>query len=179
MKINVIDVESTCWDTKTDNISEIIQIGITQVNLTYPGLMSGTHSVFIKPTRSDKLSEFCKELTGLTDEDVFYYGIPFQEAIRELRVSHKIHRLPWASWGDYDRKKFVEDAELNNVPYPMSMQHLNLKLMYSTLTRSSRLGMDKALENLGLELIGRHHDGGDDAFNIARILLQMIARYET
>jgi inhibitor of KinA sporulation pathway (predicted exonuclease) len=34
--------------------------------------------------------------------------------------------------------------------------------------------MDEALDLLGLELIGTHHRGVDDAYNVARILYTLI-----
>lgn len=176
MKINVIDVESTCWDYNSGLISEIIQIGISQVNFQ-TGEITPPRSIIIKPTQSEKLSKFCTGLTGLTDEVVFGTGVSFQEATDIIRKEFKSSNLSWGSWGDYDRQMFVADSQRNNVQYPLSKQHLNIKLMYSVLTGQQRLGMDKALSQLGIVLEGRHHDGADDAYNTAKILLQMKGRY--
>merc|ERR1719453_2079952 len=38
-------------------------------------------------------------------------------------------------------------------------------------------GMAEMLSTLGMELIGRHHSGIDDARNIARILVELLRRF--
>lgn len=177
MKLNVIDVESTCWDYNSGLISEIIQIGISQINFQ-TGEITPPRSIIIKPTQSEKLSKFCIGLTGLTDEVVFGTGVSFQEAADTLRKEFKSNNLSWGSWGDYDRQMFVADSQRNNVPYPLSKQHLNIKLMYAALSGQQRVGLDKAISQLGLEFSGTHHDGADDAHNTAKVLLQMKGRYK-
>lgn len=175
MKINVIDVESTCWDTNVDIPSEIIQVGISQFN-TDTREITPAFSVFIKPIFSDTLSNFCKGLTGLTDEQVFN-GLPYVEAMNELQSKFNIRKTHWGSWGDYDRRMFADNARLNGVSNIMCNQHLNIKIMYSVLSNTKKgLGMDKAVAQLGLEIEGRHHDGGDDAYNTARILERITRR---
>lgn len=176
MKINVIDIEATCWDTKTDNVPEIIQIGISQVNLASKTI-TPPYSVMVKPVMSAELSPFCIELTGLTNERVFGEGVLFSEAVKHLQEKFKLNKMPWASWGEYDRTMFVKDSERHGIPYPLFNQHLNLRVMYGVLSGNQKLGLDKAMKALGLELEGRHHDGADDAYNIAKILVHFSNRF--
>lgn len=169
MLINVIDVESTCWEPKQSAIpSEIIQIGISTYD-TIKREISPSFSMFVRPIFSTKLSDFCTQLTGITDEQVFdaeYFPAVIEYLQRNFNLKHR----PWASWGDYDRRKFAQDADFHNMVYPIAFQHLNVKVMYSAVTGSKMVGVDKALEETGLGFVGRHHDGGDDAYNIARVL---------
>ena len=54
---------------------------------------------------------------------------------------------------------------------PMHHEHINVKELFRQVTRIPRkVGMSQALDILGYPLQGTHHRGGDDAFNIARIL---------
>lgn len=169
MKINVIDVESTCWENDKTKISEIIQIGICTYD-TVTGKITPAESIYVTPTQSTELSPFCKKLTGLTDEQIFGQGVPFKVAADMLKSGYKSMNTPWASWGDYDRRMFQDDSERNGVRNPLCPQHMNAKIFFSVLTGQKLMGMDKALDFLELPLIGSHHDGADDAYNIARIM---------
>jgi inhibitor of KinA sporulation pathway (predicted exonuclease) len=64
------------------------------------------------------------------------------------------------------------------VPYPFSSQHVNLKALFAeAYKRGSKVkpvGMLTALRMAKLNLQGTHHRGGDDAWNIARLLGHMI-----
>jgi len=174
VKINVIDLEATCWDTPSTTPSEIIQIGVSQVD-TNKRTVTPPFSVIVKPMLSFTLSDFCEDLTGLTQVRVFSEGVFLEEAFRTLEEKFRLTRLPWASWGDYDRRMIFTEAERKYIRYPVNMQHLNVKLMFFVLTGQS-CGMDTAMRVAGLELEGRHHDGGDDAYNISKLLLSMTPR---
>jgi inhibitor of KinA sporulation pathway (predicted exonuclease) len=77
----------------------------------------------------------------------------------------------FCSWGDYDRKQFLQDCEYHRVAYPFPSGHLNLKAEFScTLGRKKRLGIAEAVRHLGMSFEGSHHRGLDDARNIARIV---------
>lgn len=174
MIYNVVDIESTCWENKRPGQrSEMIQIGICQYD-GHRDTISQPISIYILPQYSDELSEFCVGLTGLTTELLEEKGVFRDEAIARLREEFKSETRPWVSWGAYDRRKFTEEAAWDNKKSPMCEQHLNLKVMYSVLSGGKPLGMDKALANLDLGIVGRHHDGADDAYNTARILQRLV-----
>jgi inhibitor of KinA sporulation pathway (predicted exonuclease) len=64
---------------------------------------------------------------------------------------------------------------LKNVPYPFGSRHINVKTLFAITHRlAEEAEIDKALALLGLELIGTHHRGVDDAYNVARILNTLI-----
>lgn len=170
-QIIVVDIESTCWEENTDNISEIIEIGISPI--TKSGNILDTRSIIVRPEHS-KMSEFCIKLTTLTQEDVDS-GIAFKDACETLSKEFDSKRRVWASYGYYDKRQFEEQCKRENVEYPFSKVHVNVKLLF-TLKYSQRreVGMAKALNLLGLPLIGTHHRGGDDSRNIARILSKIL-----
>ncbi|NJK49166.1 exonuclease domain-containing protein [Candidatus Gracilibacteria bacterium] len=77
----------------------------------------------------------------------------------------------FGSWGDYDRKQFEQDSKFHKIPYPIASEHINLKHLFTeNQNLKKRYGMAQALELAGLNLIGTHHRGIDDARNIARLL---------
>ena len=171
--INVVDIEATCWarDDPDRHVSDIIEIGLTPVDLVL-GERLGKHKVLVRPERS-AVSEFCTELTGLT-QDAVDAGVSFAEACERLSAEHKAADRPWASWGDYDRNQFQRQCAGTGVAYPFGEVHVNAKSVFGTVHRG-RHGMKRALEIAGLPLEGRHHDGADDSWNIAALILHLRA----
>ena len=104
-------------------------------------------------------------------------GIPFREACALLEKEYDSRTLIWSSWGDYDRKMFQQQCESFGVEYPFSEQHINLKKLFAQIYDLAKpTGMAGALHIANLPLIGTHHRGGDDAYNIARLAQVMRQR---
>ena len=167
----VIDIESTCWDHKTpegmDN--EIIEIGISGIDYKTKEVRL-RETIVVKPEYST-ISDFCTELTTLTQEYIDEHGISFAEACEILEKRYKSRDRIWFSWGEYDRKQFEKNCKKKGVRYPFGRTHLNAKPLFSFAYGIGRdLGVGMALEHLGMEFEGTPHRGGDDAYNIARIL---------
>ncbi|MFC4909865.1 exonuclease domain-containing protein [Actinomadura gamaensis] len=174
--LNVVDVEATCWKgpRPKDQVSEIIEIGLCVVDLRTRERVE-KHRVLVRPERS-RVSEFCTELTGLTQEEVDT-GVSFPEACALLEREHLAHMRAWASWGDYDRKQFERQTAAVGVRYPFGRRHVNAKALWAEAHGLRRkLGMAGALEHAGLPLEGRHHSGADDAWNIAALVLRLVQR---
>jgi inhibitor of KinA sporulation pathway (predicted exonuclease) len=173
-RILVIDVEATCWrgHPPLGQEREIIEIGLCPLDVTQRQPLA-KESILVKPTRS-QVSAFCTELTTLTQNQVDE-GISFRQACGYLRGQHQSHRRLWASYGEYDRHKFVKQCKAFNVKYPFSDRHLNVKtLVAMVLGLRHEVGMAKALELLEIPLEGTHHRGDDDALNIAKILARLL-----
>ncbi|MDX2672090.1 3'-5' exonuclease [Streptomyces fimicarius] len=176
--LNVVDVEATCWEGQPPpgQVSEIIEIGLTVVDLR-AGERLAKHRLLVRPVRST-VSRFCTELTGLTQTEVDG-GLPFAEACRVLAAEHRTGRLPWASWGDYDRNQFTRQCRATGAEYPFGQRHTNAKIAFTAAYGLRRRpGMAQALEVAGLPLEGRHHRGDDDAWNIAALVLDLAGRGE-
>ena len=172
-KIVVIDVETTCWEKRQrDQIMEVIEIGICLLDIG-SGEISDRQSILVRPVYSE-VSEFCTKLTTLTQE-VVETGIEFRQACVKLEDEYQTRKRVWASYGDFDRRQFERECRFKNVLYPFGSRHINIKTLFAIKHRlSEEIQMDKALGLLGLELIGTHHRGIDDAYNAARILYTLI-----
>ena len=172
----VIDLESTCWEPKSsqpiDEISEIIEIGITLVNTKDLQIVK-KDTIIIKPEKST-ISDFCTNLTGLTSE-IVKSGISFPEAVNILKKDYKSHKTTFISWGDYDRKMFEKNCKNYCVDYPFGPRHINLKNCFSIFNGLDKeVGLDSALDYYHLPLEGTHHRGEWDAYNTAKILIEML-----
>ncbi|WHT23097.1 exonuclease domain-containing protein [Crossiella sp. CA-258035] len=172
--LNVIDVEATCWPSAPPpgQVSEIIEIGLTVVDLTTRTRLA-KHRILVRPQQST-VSEFCTELTGLTQSEVDT-GVTFPEACAQLTAEHEAGDRSWTSWGDYDRKQF--QRQCTTTPYPFGSSHTNAKTTFATAFNLRRpVGMAQALKIAGLPLEGRHHRGDDDSWNIAALVLLLAER---
>jgi len=172
--LNVIDVEATCWEGSppAGQVSEIIEIGVCVVDLDARE-RAGRDRIMVRPARS-LVSAFCTRLTGITPDEAAA-GLSFAEACARLRTVHHSDSRPWASWGDYDRRQFERQCG-GPVRYPFGSKHTNAKAVFAEAHGARRQGMAGALETAGLPLEGRHHNGADDAWNIAALVLHLLDR---
>jgi len=167
----VVDIEATCWTQKrppTGQHSEIIEVGVCLLDLNTL-TPSDKASLLVKPTRST-VSEFCTQLTTLTQEQVDG-GMTLAEACAVLVNEYQTPERVWVSWGDYDRRMFRDQCQSFGLRYPFSERHVNVKHLHMEVHKLKRgLGMARALELAEIPLEGVHHRGGDDAWNIAKLL---------
>jgi inhibitor of KinA sporulation pathway (predicted exonuclease) len=169
-----VDVEATCWegDPPSGQVSDIIEVGLCVLDLASAERKEKV-SLVVRPERS-VLSEYCTRLTTLTQEQV-NQGVPFAEACEILRRKYRSKERVWASYGDYDRRQFERQCVELKQGYPFGSAHLNVKSLLAVAAGWSReVGMEAALERLGLSHQGVHHRGGDDAWNIAGILAKLL-----
>lgn len=178
MKYIIFDLEATCWENRSNqNISEIIEIGAVCINAE--GAKESEFSAFIKPKLNPMLSDFCTQLTSIKQSDVdaaedFETVLPkFLEWIGEGQPF-------WlCSWGFYDCKQLKQDCTLHNLSTAWLKNHISLKHQHGKIKNLNRpLGMDGALRMEGLQLIGTHHRGIDDARNISSIFLKHFNSWE-
>ncbi|MFT6395755.1 MAG: inhibitor of KinA sporulation pathway (predicted exonuclease) [Bradymonadia bacterium] len=169
----VVDLEATCWRqrTPTDETSEIIEIGVAPLNLKTLEVGEKA-SIIVRPTESS-ISEFCTELTTLTQEQVDA-GISFEDACQVLRKEHRSGTRIWASFGEFDRRLFVEQCERRGVPYPFGPDHMNVKTALALARGRSPVGMKASCKLVGHEIVGTHHRGDDDAWNTAHLFATLL-----
>lgn len=175
-QVLVIDIEATCWqgEPPPGEESEVIEIGVCVLEVR-SGERLGKESLLVRPQRST-VSDFCTELTTLTQEEV-EAGMEFAEACEVLSERYRGRQRTWASYGDYDRIQLENQCRSRQVPFPLGPTHLNVKnLLGLVLGRKREVGMAQALKLLDLPLVGTHHRGDDDAWNIAGILAELLRR---
>ncbi len=175
-KILIVDLEATCWETSPPKgeVSDIIEVGIALLD-TVSLRISGKRAIFVKPSRST-ISPFCTELTTITPQLVAN-AHRLKDVCALLRKEYQSHKHIWASYGDYDRKMLQRSCDDLGIDYPMSRTHINIKSLFAVLLGEKReCGLQAALAKFGLSFEGIHHRGADDAYNIARVLQQLMLR---
>ena len=174
--ILVIDVESTCWEgyPPPGQMTEIIEVGLCLVDTASLERLE-KRSLMVRPQKST-VSAFCTELTGITQE-MAEAGMTLSDVVHILMDEYRAPERLFASWGDYDRNQFRRNCDSYGIPYPFGPTHLNVKNLFSIAWGlRQELGIDSAMERLGLTMVGRHHRGVDDAWNIAELLCLQLKR---
>lgn len=97
----IIDLEATCWKERNlDLRNEIIEIGCAIVS---GDKVAFNESWFVKPKLNQTLSDFCKELTSISQEQVDS-GSSFPEVLKQASTqieqftNIKISELLFVSW---------------------------------------------------------------------------------
>jgi len=158
---------------------EIIEIGCALADRQ--GRFLDSCSFLVRPTRYPVLSDFCRELTGIT-QSMVDDAPEFREAVQAMNAW--LGDLPdsfiWCSWGNYDRLHLEAQSQLEGArPLILDHPHLNLKRLWRRTTgQKKKNGLTNALAFHNLTFEGNHHRGVDDARNIAWLLPFMDWRLE-
>jgi inhibitor of KinA sporulation pathway (predicted exonuclease) len=175
-RILVIDLEATCWEGEPlpGQDREIIEIGLCVLDVA-TGQRLENPSILVHPLHSS-VSEYCTALTTLTQQDV-EHGISLREACLLLEQQYGSRKYIWASYGDYDRKQMRRECVAHGIDYPFGDRHINVKSLFAVVHNLRReVGLDRAMQMMGWPLEGTHHRGGDDAWNIARLLADILLK---
>lgn len=178
MKHIVLDLEATCWQGKAPAPNEIIEIGAVCVDENAEVI--DEFVTFVKPSKSTQLSDFCTELTSITQDMVdnapyFPQAVAsFQEWIASFEDDYFL-----CSWGFYDKSQFKKDCKLHDLDIEWLKNHISVKHQYQKIKPTERpIGMKWALELENIPLEGTHHRGIDDARNIAKIFIRHFGKWK-
>lgn len=194
-KILVIDLELTCYEDNKfpeKEVPDIIEIGIAEIDIRKKEIIR-RKQFYVKPERST-ISAYCTSLTGITPQIIRKQGIDFKEACRLLIQKFGSTNKAWAGFGDdilsfksqveymlYEQlKEYIQNSKNpeqteQNIWYndPTSYSYIDISLLAKSRTWDS-LSLDKTMEKMGLQFIGRKHSAYDDAYNTARVLLELL-----
>lgn len=174
----IVDLEATCWEGRTKNKNEIIEIGAVLINEEQE--IVSEFQQFVKPLQHPILSEFCMELTSITQAEVDA-ALYFNEVLEQFKSWFQAEKEPYwlCSWGFYDRNQFINDCQLYGLDTEWVQPHISLKHQYRDIHQLRRpIGMKRALAREQIDLKGTHHRGIDDARNIAKIFLKYFAEWQ-
>src|SRR5262245_46469487 len=112
----VFDLEATCDDRAGMPKHEMESIEIGAVILRSDTLSAVSEfRAFVRPLRHARLTEFCKTLTSIRQEDVDA-APSFPEVIVDLRRwLYAFSSIVPASWGDSDRRQLEQDCRFHAI----------------------------------------------------------------
>ena len=172
-RVVVVDVEATCWKKGVfSRKKETIEIGAVKLLLERDETRWPEFQTFVRPLRLPRLSSFCRELTGITQENVD--AAPgFPEALRLfLEWSQPLDRVVLATWSRYDVWQLDLDLETHGLP-TLAIPYLDVKKL------AGRIVGTKSFEATARELVPEsdgmpRHRAITDARRTARILKQLL-----
>jgi inhibitor of KinA sporulation pathway (predicted exonuclease) len=170
----IYDLEATCWRSRKPRKVEVIEIGAVKVDEDLN--VVDEFCSFVKPKLHPQVSSFCTQLTSITQFDVDRAD-PFDDVISEFEdwMRPRDVRTVLMSWGEFDKRQLLNDADLHRVDLPWLRYHACLQQHYSRWKGSkNQIGLKTALELEGLSYSGTQHRAIEDARNMAR-LFQAVA----
>ncbi|KNC53096.1 uncharacterized protein AMSG_12260 [Thecamonas trahens ATCC 50062] len=179
----VFDVEATCEAERNSKYPhEIIEFPVVVMTGEGEILESPRFHTYLKPTTNPILSEFCTELTGITQDQVDA-GMGFEEMLHALDAWLDDNEFftaakptVFACDGPWDVRDFVAgECKRKRVEFPWYMRSwVDIRHTYHRHYRNGARRLNGMLEAIGMEFEGREHSGMDDAINIARLASAII-----
>ena len=175
MEYVILDLEATCWEgNPAGRIQEIIEIGA--VRLDRYGRELSQFEAFVRPIHYPSLSIYCKNLTGITQDNVdkappfASVGSTFIDWVEDADSHTRI-----CSWGDKDRDLLLSHCREFRLDTDWMDDYVDLKAEYHHIRNiQKKIGLKKALLREDLEFDGAHHRAFDDASNLARLFVKYI-----
>jgi inhibitor of KinA sporulation pathway (predicted exonuclease) len=145
-RIVVVDVEATCWKKGVfSRKKETIEIGAVALLLDREQSRWPEFQTFVRPQRLPRLSSFCRELTGITQENVDA-APTFPEALRLfVEWSQPLERVVLAAWSRYDLWQLDLDLEAHGLP-KLAIPFLDVKKL------AARIAGARSFEQAAREL---------------------------
>ena len=174
-----IDLEATCDEDQLPIAKrEIIEVGAVIIDVASGSKVAEFQS-FVRPVKTDSLTDYCKTLTSIQQSDVD--GAPlFPDVLLEfVEFLSAFPSAPFCAWGDYDYRQFKRDCVTHEQSFPFSEQ-LDVSKTFRKLKQMDRRpSLREAAASLSLDFEGVHHRAIDDAHCLADILICLIADAQT
>ncbi|XP_022246040.1 3'-5' exoribonuclease 1-like [Limulus polyphemus] len=177
----VIDFEATCEGAKVpDYPHEIIEFPAVLVDTRQKAIVDTFHE-YCKPSLNPQLSEFCRSLTGISQETIDGADT-FPEVLQKFENWLKDKGLGSdysfcvATDGPWDMGRFLHlQCQFCQIPFPRwGKKWVNIRKAYTNFYKTKSYSLVPMLELLGLKFEGQQHCGFDDARNISRIAICML-----
>ena len=169
----VVDVEATCWAKGVfSRKKETIEIGAVRLLPDRDHSQWSEFQTFVRPRRLPRLSTFCRELTGITQENVDA-APSFPEALRLfLEWSQPLEQVVLATWSRYDVWQLDLDLEAHGLP-KLAIPFLDVKKLAARVVGAKSL--EETARQLAPDAVGMpRHRALADAHRTARILDRLL-----
>lgn len=181
----VVDYECTCERDRRSFPHEIIEFPGVLVDVRR-GVVDKSRSFhsYVKPWRNPTLTTFCTQLTGITQEKVDG-APPITDVITKFvdwyhRTIPKGAKVVFATDGPWDFKNFLYNMAVvrDNVAFPtIFYEYIDIRTTFARVfNNGDPLKLDGMLKKMKLRFEGSPHCGFDDAYNIARLAVEMMKR---
>jgi len=177
----VIDFEATCDEPVNQFPREMIEFPIVAVDAQSLEVI-GEFQQYVKPVIHPILSNFCTNLTGITQAQV-NQSKSFTEVVAMADEWIKktcgidlseVYVATYSNW-DFGTLFAIQCKEYGLKPPYWSRRWIDLQMIFQKhFSLSGQIKMIEAFQYLGISLSGRLHSGIDDARNLATFLVELI-----
>lgn len=176
--ILAIDLEATCDATQLPiSEREIIEIGAVVIKTDGYRKM-GEFQSFVRPVKTEKLTDYCRNLTSIHQADVDAAPL-FPIVLQSLqRFLTPYPDLMFCAWGDYDYRQFTRDCASYEVECPFEQQIDISKSFRRFMKLERRPSLKDAARLMELDFEGTQHRAIDDARCLADILVRFMPAVE-
>ncbi|ORY73524.1 hypothetical protein LY90DRAFT_666616, partial [Neocallimastix californiae] len=174
----VIDYEATCEEGQAFVYpNEIIEFPAVLLR-SYTGEVESEFHEYVKPKNNPVLTKYCKELTGITQEqvdgaDYFPEVLKHFEAWLSQFSDFPYENVCFVTDGPWDIRDFIQKqcvaSDIKRPVYFYSWLNLRKAFKYAFRLKNQKR-LNEMLAHIGLTFEGREHCGLDDTRNIARIV---------
>ncbi len=181
----IVDFEATCDDRDQPRPQEIIEFPSVLISLGSLEIVDEFQS-FVRPRHHPVLTEFCRNLTSISQSDV-ETADSFPDVLARHHDWLDAHDLDETNalivtCGDWDLGTMLPVQCSAAVPKVESLRPIytrwqNIKHAFCSVQDCSKApGMARMLAALDLPLAGHHHRGIDDCRNLATLYTTLLQR---
>lgn len=200
----VIDFEATCDSGSNPSISlsnnnqEMIEFPFVVLKLLNssevdysvpcPRFVQIVHQEqhYVIPEYTSNLTQFCTELTGITDQILQQFGEPLRKVIHGfdlyIQQNMKDKNFCIISDGEWDLKQLLI-RESKNKQIPLLSHYykfFDLRKEYRKCFPTVPIrGLSTMVEHSGIEFVGKHHSGIDDCRTIVELINVLLGNGHT
>ncbi|XP_055299823.1 ERI1 exoribonuclease 2-like [Sitodiplosis mosellana] len=194
-----LDFEATCWSYDWKENAEIIEFGAILLNVN-SGTIEDRFHHYVRPIRYPQLSEYCINLTGITQSmvdcqptfsTIYSYfidwlrmlqntkGLQFTSSAR-ARISDGPNTT-FCSWSNWDLSfYFRNDCARNHIIcQPLFKAWIDVRQLFNQIYMAfinRNLRFSYALEIASIRTVGSPHSAISDAINLAKLAMHLINR---
>lgn len=192
----VLDFEATCWHATDPNNKlphEIIEFSLVLFDIAKNSVIAEFQQ-YVQPTERPVLSEFCTELTGITQNQVAQ-GVTiiqcldlfkpwFMSTVQRFNIvvssdpfsRTNLKKGVFVTWSNWDLGVCLpRECNRKRIIMPEIFRcKVDLRALYINHYQTRPKGLDGALNSLGMLFVGKQHSGLSDARNTAYLAGKMI-----
>lgn len=184
----IVDFEATCWRSRAENIqnrfrSEIIQIGAIKIGENCEEI--DRFNSFVRPVLEPTLSDFCQDLTGITQNDVDH-AEDFEIAGRRFFdwSCNEGYHTYYFTWGNMDQIFLKYEGDNKNILEKelrfFRKRWFNLQRIFDTYHTQDKVqySVVNACQMMNLLPEGIQHNALDDAYNTSQIFKALYTKVD-
>lgn len=178
--IVVIDLEALNYTKEAISIGAVV-VKYSKSKKTFSVDKENCFKSLIKPQSKNRVDRVIESLTGITNEMLKTQGLTFVDCINQFtNFISELNNPLFLCYGNFD--EIILKSSFKRCPDKKMMEFFNYiknrlidysKVSSDILRYSNTISLINAVNELGLEPNGRHHDALNDAIDLANVFVKI------